>query len=443
LGAQEGEDNPALLRKIADANRRIGAIHQRLGQFEESREAYGRALDLWGQLREDADDTTAIDVEVAQIHIEMGRSFVAQDRPEEGRAAFSRALAGLEGAIVSDEASSQVTFTLARALLSLGQAPRPPIPPMEGRGGPPGGRRGWRRNGDGPDADSGARPGGRGHRRDRSPETPKGDADYVRRAVDLLTRLVELHPEMPDYRHLLALCYRELSRPETAAPKNGDTGGTDRAIELLEGLVAEHPEAAQYRFDLAETLATGMAAPHSIDDKHIVEVEAPLQQAKEIAEALVAEHPNMPTYALLLAQTHHRLADVLWRQDKIGPAEQSLRRAVALQTGLAEQFPEVLSYRVAAALYRSALGRFLLRDYRPSEAAEYIQAAIADLQEIGDGESVPSYVQNLSRRCQRLLSHVQERIEQGPEREDRRGEGGRRRPRGRPHQPPPREPQQQ
>ena len=55
----------------------------------------------------------------------------------------------------------------------------------------------------------------------------QADEEYRRKAVDLLERLVADFPTAPDYRHLLARCYRErLPRGATAARHRGRTTWT-------------------------------------------------------------------------------------------------------------------------------------------------------------------------------------------------------------------------
>ena len=50
--AAQGGDDARLRRKVAEANRRVGDIRQRLGHYEESKAAYLRAIDLYKQLAE-------------------------------------------------------------------------------------------------------------------------------------------------------------------------------------------------------------------------------------------------------------------------------------------------------------------------------------------------------------------------------------------------------
>ena len=45
--AAQGGDDARLRRKVAEANRRVGDIRQRLGQYEESKAAYLRAIELY------------------------------------------------------------------------------------------------------------------------------------------------------------------------------------------------------------------------------------------------------------------------------------------------------------------------------------------------------------------------------------------------------------
>jgi tetratricopeptide (TPR) repeat protein len=131
-----------------------------------------------------------------------------------------------------------------------------------------------------------------------------------------------------------------------------------------------------------------------------------LDKAVSIEEQLVREHPNIPDFALSLAHTHHRRADVLQRAGQLDEAERSLRRAVSVQTGIADQFPESAPHQAAAALFRFSLARVLADRDRLPEACEMLESATADLETAAADESAPPYVRGLAARSYQALAHI-------------------------------------
>jgi hypothetical protein len=251
-------------------------------------------------------------------------------------------------------------------------------------GAAPDARPAWRRQG--PQGDG---PPGRA--------APKGDEpgrqqqrEDLAKAVAILDRLIGEAPANCEYRHLLALCYREARRgrgPGAASRPAGleNTGekGVDRAIEILEALVKQHPDVPQYRFDLSETYAmieglgpAGRAVGPSA-------VEQRLRKALELSRQLTIEHPGVPEYRSAQAHMNHKLAQVLRMTRRLDQAEQADRLAVDAQAALAGEFPEVATYRIWLAAFRNALAdTILLRAAGKQgidEAKALAQSNIADV----------------------------------------------------------------
>ena len=90
--------------------------------------------------------------------------------------------------------------------------------------------------------------------RRRLPGRVRRSEDSRQKAIDLLERLVAEHPAVPDYRHLLARCYREAPSGWTGRVRQSDDA-VSRAAQILEKLVEEQPDVPDYRYDLSETYA--------------------------------------------------------------------------------------------------------------------------------------------------------------------------------------------
>ena len=365
--ADQGGDDARLHRKVAEANRRVGDIRQRLGHYAESKAAYLRAIELYARPAASSVKEPDLSTEIARIHNELGNVYYALNEAEAGRKSYLNALATLRAA--SAAASPDGQYELARTYYFLGKpasgppGPPPPGPggPHEPRGGPPGfvfdprgphhgpfapfpltpAKEGeerldkalalWQRlvDDDSPWPSQG--PGtGHGHQHgqprgkpDASPPFPDGNRqeneDYRQAAVDLLERLVVGHPTVPAYRHLLARCYREA--PPTSAGRAASSGpdSLNKAAQILENLVKEHPDVADYRYDLSETYAMlGDQGPRGAEASEASAAErspAMLEKALALSEQLVAEHPNIPEYAVSSVNIRLRLNHILRESD--------------------------------------------------------------------------------------------------------------------------------
>ncbi len=240
LAAQEGGD-ARLQRKVAQANRRVGDIRQRLGQYDESKAAYLRAIELYARLAETSGGDTELSTEIARIQNELGNVHWAMNEQGAGHACYLDALATLKSVSGESAASPHYKYELARTYYFLGRRPG-------GRPGPPplaiGGRRGPRPDhpgefGFGPPGPRGGPGGPREHEHGPPPNPPdalfgpegpppdsrppfpfmdQDESQYnLKKAVGILEQLVAEHPSVPDYRHLLARCYRD-SSPQFFGP---------------------------------------------------------------------------------------------------------------------------------------------------------------------------------------------------------------------------------
>ncbi len=331
LAAQTGDED-VVRRKIADANRRLGDIRQRLGQYEQAIAAYRRAVDIYESL-------SATPVTVAAALNELGALQRVLRRTAEAQQAHQQALD-----LLSKAATASARFELARTCFFLGTKPRP---------------------------EPGARPAGPDRPAEAGPEQP-----YLDRAIALLDALVEEHPTSGDYRHLLALCYRD-----RRGGRGGVKGGPPKALEILEQLVRDFPDAPDYRYDLSETYAKvnlHRPLPRESDESP----EQRLRKALVVSEKLVAEHPNIPRYALSRAQILNKLAAVLRRAQRLDEALSYDRQAVAVTSALAERFPDVVSYRVWLGSFRNSLADLLSRRDRFDEARTEAEQTAAMLESL-------------------------------------------------------------
>ena len=176
------------------------------------------------------------------------------------------------------------------------------------------------------------------------------ESDHLQQAIKLLGQLQQENPTVPEYRRMLALCYREQFHA-------GDTEAIGRAVKSLNELVEQYPHVDDYRYDLAVTTAAS-AWVESED------IESILRGAIEHARQLDL---NSPTYAVALADMNSSLAIHLVRSaseandpNSLDEAQEMLEEAVRIHTGLVKANPDNASYRGRAANSLQGLARFIV-----------------------------------------------------------------------------------
>jgi serine/threonine protein kinase len=432
--ARQSVGDVSLQRKVAEANRRVGDIRQRLGQNEESLAAYLRAAELFANLPDSDNDKIA---EIARIHNELGTIYSAMNRHRDGYESFNKALATLKSIASVSDATPEIKYELARTYYLLGKmrgGPKgsPPLmmmfhnrggphhpgnfgpgplgndfgPPDDGPFGPdemgfppdmffgpppdfdqPPGDDGREPPGpdpdymppmfpDGPGGPKG--PGGPG------PGNPEDDLDNLQKAIELLEPLVVASPDVPDYAHLLARSYRELSQQRFVRGSLSASETANKATTILQGLVKKFPDVPDYRYDLAETyvaLTAGkLSSAKSTDKDSAKQSQAMIGKALAISEELVAEHPNVPDYALSLAHIRLRLASLLWESTP-AEAETLFRKAIEVQSTLVRRFPKIPSYKFGLAFMLDSLCDLLCDKSRWADARVVMEQSISILKE--------------------------------------------------------------
>jgi tetratricopeptide (TPR) repeat protein len=380
--AQEGGDYPKLRAQAAEANQRSGDIHQRLGQFEQAIAAYRKAVELYTGRSADGLDE-AVRVKVARTYSELGRALQALQRTEEARQASARALATLNGAPKELAARPEYRYELARTYYFQGPQdlgmgpPRPPGPEGFGPGGPR-----------------------------RPPPSGRGPGPPAQRAIPILEGLVKEYAAVPEYRHLLACCYRD-QPPDRVVHEPVTMGeGAARAIELLRQLVKDFRKVPDYRQDLCTTLVR-VSFPGLPQAPVPAAAARPLlEEAVALADELAAEYPNVPQYTAARAQAQEKLGRVLQQLQQAAPAEKALRLAVTLQTGLVKQHAEVVAYNLALAQMQASLARFLSDRGNGTEARTLFETSVARLEELRRQDPRLGFVRGLLGREYRELALV-------------------------------------
>jgi len=378
--AEQSGDDTALRQRAAQANRRVGDIRQRLGQYDQAVDAYDRALAMYNNLGGRPDTDADFSVAVAEIHNELGRLYRMTRQPDLAQESHLRALAILAPTSSGGGPSAPAErFELARTCYFLGT--RAPAEPGSKPRGPKAGQRPRRPRPDRP----GRRPPPPRPRPDHTAKDDPKSGDrraYLAKAVVLLDALVQECPKNPEYRRMLALCYRDGYRDAVAHDRAAADRALDRATQILEKLSGDFPGVPDYRFDLCETYAVVDLRDPSLRQDGFERAKVRLDKALAISERLVAEHPYVLDYLASQAHILHALGTVLRKTRRLDEAERSDRKAVAAQESLAKRFPKVLSHQVWLAAFRNSLTDLLRLREKHAEARSLLERTIAGLNKL-------------------------------------------------------------
>lgn len=309
--AQISGQNSELLKSVALANRRLGDIHSRLGQWDQALADYQNAITAYESLDDESLEDPRMIAAIASVYNEIGHVLRRNRRFEnwasnqdKAQEAYDKAKQLLEPIAVSGSPPA-VRYELARTYYAA--ANRFGGPPSGGRGGRPRRKAGSRREG-GPGGPPGpSRPAEQGGPPERGPYSGR-DRNGERRSRENLNKAVELLEELtreydvPDYKQLLALCYvgRHMHRRRDRSEDGVDS--VAKAIELLEGLVERYPLNPDYGFTLCRVylMSTFMSDPEDRLES--------IQTALSILKQLHDQHPNVPDYLLTQTWVHREAA---------------------------------------------------------------------------------------------------------------------------------------
>ena len=355
--AQQNRGNVNLQEETARAYRRVGEIHQRLGNDEAAEKAYQQALATYRGLGDGAGQS-AYAPEAAAIHNKLGTVYRNTHRYFEARQAHVRARDLLLAQPAEAAAQRACRLELARTynLLAAGMPGRGP---WRGRSGRPGR----------PSSKPGSFPG-------LAAEAPANH----KKALDILKTLVEEAPKNPTYQLDLARTYRDLS--VAAGGHRSEEAGQARqeAVRILQKLVADYPANPDYSFELAETYAVLGRRHFRGPGKPPQGGSNKLDEAIRIEAKLVERYPNVPQYQAALARLYVEQSHVQQATGRPDDAEKSLRQAVALRRALAERFADAPQYQGELARDLFMLAYVYRKRGRTADARDAQEQAIRALE---------------------------------------------------------------
>jgi hypothetical protein len=178
-------------------------------------------------------------------------------------------------------------------------------------------------------------------------------------ATHILERLVGQQPNIPDYQFLLALCLRP---PAAVIKTRSGAEHLRRAVGILERLKEAHPEVLEYRYELAISYAWVNVGLFPWQQP-VAESAAESNLRKALSELrwLVERNPSIPHYACSRALSTAKLAELHARQGRRSDAVSLFRQALLEQEAVIERFPELpASHQVVCEFMRMRLALAVL-----------------------------------------------------------------------------------
>jgi len=375
---------------------RMGRMNQILGRFQDSENAYRRAVALGQQLAADFPTRPEYMQELALSHNGLGTLFHHTERLKEAESAFAdalailkqlekpftdrpdfrRALAGIHnnlgGLLHATGRLTEATAAHAEAL-AIRQ----------------------RLVADFPNQPEFLRPLAMSHNNigwlfQDTKRLEKAEAAYSE-AVAAQKLVVANFPNRPEFRHDLAKylfnwgnLLRDRGRLKEAEAAYGE------ALPIRKQLAAEFPNRPEFRQELAAghinvgILLRGKGLPK--------DAEAAYAEVRVIQKQLVAEFPNRPEFRKELADGHHILGNLFSETGRVKEAEAVYAEALAIQKQLVAEFPHRPEFRQELAEDHNNLGELLANTGRLKEAeAPYAEALAIYKQLAADSPKVPGY----------------------------------------------------
>lgn len=170
------------------------------------------------------------------------------------------------------------------------------------------------------------------------------------------------------------LVWMQKSRRARRKPSSGELPESNAATQKIADLAA-----VCYALAMGRALAGQKEEADSLKRRNL-----------ELLEQLVAENPKSPRYRGELAWSLFRIGGRL-PQSRSQEAETALRRAVALEFELVEEFPTATLYHEYLAEHARALAEFLASSGRAEEAQSLLRKTLALIDEHpADATNTPS-----------------------------------------------------
>lgn len=364
LADSTGDQREFQLR-AANAQHKVGKIHQQLGNFKSALESYQKSLSLYQQNPDKLDVLT-----IATLYNDIGRIYRYLGQPKDANHSYDKAQQLLLSAITQNEDQPALQFELAHTYFLRSRKLRPEESYNKHRNEILNSK----------------------HQELSNIDQRELKQTRLEKAIKILDKLSKSKNPDPEYRFLTALCLQE-QISQLLPLSSDDYEKQERVYQILESLVKEFPNVADYRHAIVKSyqiIDIKHVPRHAIDEVLISKLEKAIQHANR----LVSEHPTIPEYKISLVHSHNKLAHALEEIPKHSLslkkslkvdvlAEISRRTALRLQKELTLQFPESSEFRIWLAKLKIALANSIQRKGGKGseiEAVELLEQAIQTLE---------------------------------------------------------------
>jgi serine/threonine-protein kinase len=394
--AEQERDSPKYRSLAAQADIALGQIHDQLGEREQAKAHYDKAVSALRELA--AAESGQFPHQERLVRATLGLADLLR-RQKDFVAAESWAREGLRlsGQLRNDFPGENAARELeASAYFTLGEvlAERPRLPEAEGeylaalllQEGLAGEAGGWRRK----------LPLLKGYAFlgylyvSKMNRLADGEKVY-RKALEVLDRLEEGARKQPAVRGHLADCQRGLANTLLYTAQPGEAEELFRAaVRTQASLVADFPMVPSHREQLS-TLFNDLSRCLLARGRYPENLEVARRWA-EAMERLTRDFPGIPVYRNLLASAYYTLGQA---QHKVGDKEEGVRqrrRSVEVMAALMKEHPEVPEYRMRLSVFHNGLGFALMELGHMEESRAESAEALAVIHPLAaQNPGVPQY----------------------------------------------------
>jgi serine/threonine protein kinase/tetratricopeptide (TPR) repeat protein len=304
--AKELRAEPVLRLETANAQRRVGAIQRKLGEYAKSEQAFHRSIALLEQLVAEFVSEAKYGAALADSHYQLAHLFVIQNRLGEAEKELRHSLLLREKLVTEspDAADYRLAVAVSCSALSNVQV---------------------------------ASALGDVQARTREAE------ESVQRAASILEALPAELAGTPECRRQLATSRVNLGAALASAGRAQEAEKSlRRGVVLSEGLVTDFPNDPSYRYELVCALyPLSTALKETCPD----EAEHTIRRALANGQRLIADFPTVPEYQAIIGVCHYRLGHLLKETGRLQEAEEAFRQAVRQDVKLVVEFPTVSGYQ--------------------------------------------------------------------------------------------------
>jgi serine/threonine protein kinase len=380
--AEEGGTEPVLRLDTANAQRRVGEIQRKLGEYAKSEPAFSRGIAVLERLVAEFPSEGKYRSALADSHYQLAHLLVIQCRLGEAEKHLRQSLLLREKVVAESPDVATYRLALASSYSALGRV------------------------------QIGARAAEESHHRAASiledlptdlagtPECRRQLAIYrvglgmalasdgraneaeksLQQAVDLFEKLVAEFPSEPLYRHELVWALHAFGTALREIRVEEAEQATRRALAIAHKLIIDFPTVPEYQVDIG-LCHYGLGCLLQ-EAGPLQEAEQAFRQAVHLFEKLVFQFPNVPGYQAQRLEASYKLGQLVLEDGRLQEAEQIRRETLTVQERLLAQFPAVTEYRHMLALSHHFLGEVLAEAGRPQEAHQAYQEAVASWEKL-------------------------------------------------------------